>query len=163
MKKRLSLSIIAITLSMVICSSALCNQVEHSAGFGIGLPYGGVTGVNYELGLNDYFAPVVGIGVLPDNIGWNVGARVYYPGREAKVRGRLTALYGTNTLLETSTLGSKDYETEEGFSGGLGVNWRFAEHWAFDADVFVVDSDVPAGYTQEGSDVKGAIGFSYRW
>lgn len=162
MHKKLKLSLATTILFLSICTTAFGNQIEHSVGGGLGLPYGGV-GANYELGLNDFFAPTVGLGWLPENLGWNAGARLYYPGRDSKVRGRLTALYGTNTVLERNVLGNKDYKTEEGFSGGLGLNWRFTDRWAFDADLFVVDQDVPPGYTKEGSDVKISLGFSRRW
>lgn len=148
--------------TVFISSPAQSIELEHVVGGGIGLPYGGI-GANYELGINDYFAPVVGLGLFPENIGWNAGARLYYPGRDAKFRGRLTALYGTNTVLERTVSGNKEYDTDTGLSAGLGINWRFGDRWAFDADVFLVDHDTPPGYTKEGSDVKGALGFSFRW
>jgi len=154
--------IIAVLLIFSFSSvPAFSAELEHVVGAGIGLPYGGF-GVSYELGVCDYFAPVLGVGLLPDNIGWNVGARLYYPGRDAKFRARLTALYGTNTLVEHKH-SNDDYDTETGMSGGVGLNWRFAPHWALDADFFVVENDVPDGYEQEGSDVKIALGCSFRW
>ncbi len=140
---------------------AFSAEFEHVFGTGIGLPYGGL-GVNYELGVCDYFAPVIGLGIIPDNVGWNAGARLYYPGREAKLRARLTALYGTNAVIERE-YSSEDYDAETGLSGGIGINWRFARHWAFDADLFVVDQDIPNGYKEEGSDVKISLGCSFRW
>jgi hypothetical protein len=149
-------------LTLCFTAPAQSREIEHCFGYGIGLPYGGVGG-NYEAGISDYFAPLIAIGFLPDNIGWNLGARLYYPGRDAKFRGRLTALYGTNTLVEKAYWWDTEYETANGFSGGLGFNWRFAKHWAFDADLFAVDQDVPSGYTEEGPDLKISLGFSSRW
>ncbi len=164
MNKNLYLIISALLLTFTFSAPAYSNQLEHVVGGGIGLPYGGGIGGNYEMGVNDYFAPIVGLGSLPENIGWNAGARLYYPGRDAKFRGRLTALYGTNTILETTFAGSKKYDTKTGLSGGLGINWRFGDHWAFDADFFVVDQDIPEGYKQEDSVVAaGSLGFSWRW
>lgn len=162
MNKHFYLIISAFLFTFVFSAPAYSNQLEHVIGGGIGLPYGGI-GANYELGINDYFAPIVGLGLLPEDIGWNVGARLYYPGRDAKFRGRLTALYGTNTLLERTVAGEREYDTDTGLSGGIGINWRFGDHWAFDADVFVVDYDIPVGYEEQGSDVKGSLGFSRRW
>lgn len=152
------------TLLVLACltTPASANTHENVFGFGFGLPYGGL-GVNYECSFNDYLVPLVGIGTLPDNIGWNVGVRLYYPDREAQFRGRITALYGINTLLENRSSAGSDYETETGISAGIGVNWRFGRSWAFDADLFLVNSDVPAGYEEKGSDVKIALGFNYRW
>ena len=145
-----------------LCFSSHASSIENVFGFGIGMPYGGF-GVNYELGLNDYLAPTAGVGYLPDNLGWAVGLRLYYPGRELKFRGRFTALYGTNTLIENKGFFDSEYETETGFSAGIGFNWRFGKNWAFDGDLFIADSDIPTGYEEKGSDVKFSLGLSYRW
>ena len=142
--------------------SANASAIENVFGFGIGLPYGGV-GVNYELGLNDYFAATAGVGALPDNVGWNAGVRFYYPGRNYKFRGRLTALYGTNTVLEREGYYETEYDTETGFSGGIGFNWRFARNWAFDGDLFFADDNVPDGYERKNDGLVVSLGFSVRW
>lgn len=152
--------ILMILIGLTFPGSA--NSIENVFGFGLGLPYGGI-GVNYELSFNDYAVPIVSIGYMPDNVGWNGGIRLYYPGRESKFRGRITGLYGTNTLLEKKSSHSSQYNTENGFSGGVGFNWRFGQSWAFDHDLFFVNSDVPAGYKNEGNTVKISMGFSYRW
>ena len=149
-------------LVTVLCFPAKANSTEHVFGLGFGLPYGGF-GVNYEIGVEDYVAPVGGAGYLPDNVGWNVGARVYFPGRESKFRGRITILFGTNVLLERKGYSKSDYSTEIGASGGIGLKWRFGTSSAFDADLFLVDPNLPAGYRETGSDVKVAFGFSYRF
>lgn len=162
MHKHLYIIIPAFLLTFAFSAPAYCNQLEHVIGGGIGLPYGGV-GANYELGVNDYFAPTVGLGFSHENICWDAGARLYYPGRDAKFRGRLTALYGTNVIREKITLGKKEYDADTGLSGGLGINWRFGNHWAFDFDLFVADRNIPYGYIKQGSDIKGALGFSWRW
>lgn len=62
-----------------------------------------------------------------------------------------------------SDIPTRQLDTDTGLSGGLGINWRFGNRWAFDADLFVTDYNTPPGYTKEGSDVKGALGFSFRW
>ena len=48
MNNNLSILIAILLLSIVVAVPAYSNQIEHSAGPGIGLPYGGVGG-NYEL------------------------------------------------------------------------------------------------------------------
>ncbi len=163
MKKITGFSLIMLFLSSLY-TPVFADDIENVIGFGVGLPYGGF-GINYELGLTDYFAPMIGVGALPDNVGWNVGARLYYPDRSAKFRVRATCLYGTNTLLEERSWwnNEEEYTTDEGISAGFGFNWRFAQSWAFDFDLFYVDSDIPAGYEEKGSDVKFALGFSCRW
>ncbi len=163
-QKKLLIQTVSILLFITaFCVPANANSMENVFGLGIGMPYGGL-GVNYELSLNDYFAPTVGVGSLPENTGWNVGLRLYYPGRDHKFRGRITALYGTNTVLERERNNSdSDYDTETGFSGGIGFNWRFGKAWAFDGDLFFAESDIPEGYEEKGGDVKFSLGFSYRF
>jgi hypothetical protein len=138
------------------------DPLEHLLGFGFGLPFGGI-GVNYELGLNDYIAPTLGVGFVPDNVGWNAGVRGYYPGREYYVRGRVTLLYGTNVILEKEGLSSSDKDTETGFSLGFGVDWRFGERWGLGADLFLADTDVPRGYEKMDNDIFLSLGLSYLW
>lgn len=142
-------------------SSAHAITIENVIGAGFGLPYGGV-GINYELGISDYFAPTAGVGYVTNNAGWAVGARLYYPGRNATFRFRATGLYGTNALLQKNPFEER-YDTQEGFSGGFGFNWRYSDSWAFDADIFVVDVNLPTGYQKKGGDIKGSVGFSVRW
>lgn len=139
------------------------NSIENVLGFGIGLPYGGLLGINYEFGINDYMAPTFGMGLQPDNVGWNAGFRLYYPGRDSIFRGRATVLYGVNTVIETIIEGSESkYDTETGLSGGVGFNWRYHKNWAFDFDLFFVDSDIPEGYEKKGGHIV-SLGFSRRW
>lgn len=165
MEKKTKCFVVMVLCMCVIPSSAFAAELENVIGIGLGLPYGGI-GVNYELGLTDYFAPTFGFGYVPDNVGWNVGARLYYPDRNAKIRGRATILYGTNVLLEKRSWfgGEEEYETDEGISAGLGFNWRYSQGWAFDADVFYTDYEIPQGYEEKvGSEVKLSLGFSSRW
>ena len=162
--KKFLLAIVFIA-SLCFSGTSYSAQIEPVLGFGVGLPYGGI-GVNLELGMNDYFAPFAAVGSLPDNVGWNLGARLYYPGRGARFRGRLTALYGTNALVEKRDYyygGDTQYDTEEGFAAGVGMNMRFSRHWAFDIDLLGADVNLPRGYERKGSDVLLALGFSRRW
>jgi hypothetical protein len=143
-------------------SPAHCDSLDHAIGGGFGLPYGGV-GVNYELGVNEFIAPTFGVGLVPDNLGWNAGVRAYYPGRDYIVRGRLTLLYGTNVILEKEGVSGGDEETDTGLSLGVGVDWRFGEDWGVSADLFVADTDTPRGYEKVDNDIFMALGVSYHW
>jgi hypothetical protein len=122
---------------LVICSALMLSttagaaQMEQVVGIGLGLPYGRF-GVNYEHGLSDWFAPTAGIGRLHDDAYWNIGGRLNYPGRDAKLRGRLTALYGTDATLHREFGGTKALK---GFSGGIGIDWRYSKNWGIGADI----------------------------
>jgi hypothetical protein len=155
-----SVCILLFCLPLLLSTGALAMKPEHVVGLGLGLPYGGV-GVNYELGLNEWFAPTGGLGYYDDDTRWNVGGRFYYPGQTAKLRGRVTLLYGTNATLNNSFTGEK--KALEGFSAGVGVDWRYSSHWAYSFDVFVADPDVPAGANRENNGIVIALGFSRRW
>jgi hypothetical protein len=162
--KKLSVSAVSIFLMLTgLRLSAHAEYPEHVVGAGIGLPYGGDIGISYQLDLNEYVAPTIGIGWLPDNIGWNLGIRAYYPGRDYYVRGRFTLLYGTNSEHEKIGASGSDYKTNSGFSAGVGVDWEFNENWGGCADLFVADIDTPAGYEKHDDDFFLALGFYYRW
>lgn len=158
MKKNI-ISLSIILLLLLAGMPALALDTEHVLGFGYGLPYGGKVGINYEFGLSKYFAPTIGAGYLSGNLGWNVGARLYYPFRDNTVRVRTTALYGTNALLKG---GSRNDETVEDISIGLGVNWRLKKGFNFDADIFYRHYDDIEGY-EGNNDIKPALGISYNW
>ncbi len=143
-------------------TAAKAEPLDHALGFGFGLPFGGI-GVNYELGINDFIAPTLGVGLVPDNIGWNIGIRGYYPGRDHFVRGRVTLLYGTNVILEEEGVSGSDKDTETGLSLGFGVDWRFGERWGLGADLFFADTDVPRGFDKVDNDIFIALGLSYHW
>lgn len=148
--------------ALTVCSQpAMGIEIDQTLGMGIGLPYGGLLGLNYELGLGDWFAPTAGVGLLENSTGWNVGGRFYYPGRKAVVRGRLTALYGTNATLDPGFGGDK--EALEGFSGGLGITWRYSNNWGMAADIFLADVDKPPFTTGDESQLLIALGFTRRW
>lgn len=97
MRKRLYL----ITILAIMCAgiaNAALRESRHVAGPGLGIPYGGL-GVNYEYQKSSVVAPFLGAGITPYDLGWSIGCRVYYPGTHGRLRGRLSALYGTTTIL----------------------------------------------------------------
>ena len=143
-------------LILIASCSAVGSEKSNTVGVGVGLPFGGL-GVNYERQINDYYAFTIGLGALPDNIGYLAGFRLYYPKPDSKFRGRLSVLYGVNTIEQD--VHSDDYETQTGFSAGPGLSWRFNNNWAFDADLFFVDNDVSEGYLEKGSSAKLSLGF----
>ncbi len=161
-KQLIQICFILILPIFVLAAGAKANEFEHNLGIGIGLPYGG-WGLNYEFGATDYFAPTFGIGERRDTQ-WNVGFRLYYPGKSAKFRFRTTFLYGSNTIIKREyPNGRSEYEAREGASAGPGFNWRFGEKWGFDFDFFIVDSDIPDGYEEKSSGNIIALGFVRRF
>ena len=155
-----SADVSADTLNVV--SDPSYSEVEHELGFGYGLPYGSDFGINYELGLTKYLAPTIGVGYLDNNLGWNVGVRLYYPFRNNTIKLRTTALYGTNFVLKG---GARNNETIEDLSIGLGVNWRREKGLNFGVDIFYMFYDDRPRYENNNynNNIKIAIGSSYNW
>jgi len=159
--RRAALAAIAILGVSGLLAPAYAADGKSKVAFGLGLPYGGGVGVNYEHGITDHLAPTLGQGWLPDNFGWNVGLRVYFNDRDATLGWRITALYGVNTLLERP---DGDYETDEGLSAGVGLDWRYGKAWGFELDLFWADVDFDeALYDEYGPEIKISVGWGKRW
>ncbi len=156
-ESRTNVNVGASTLNVITDPSY--GGVEHILGFGYGLPYGGNLGINYELGLTRYLASTIGVGYIDKHLGWNVGARLYYPFRNNTIRVRTTALYGTNFILKD---GPRNNEIIEDISIGLGVHWRREKSFNFDVDIFYLFYDDRPGY-ENNNIIKIAIGSSYNW
>ncbi len=133
---------------------------ENTAGLGFGINYGGAIGFNYEYALTEEIGALAGIGFLPDNIGWAVGARYYFTTSNPDFRLRVSLIYGVVAAFETSS-GKDDYDL--GLAAGFGFNWRFNELWAIDADIFLTDDNVPEGLSEVGPSAKISFGVSRRW
>ena len=156
-------AILIVLMVMGLSFSAHADDAPvHTFAGGLGMPYGGF-GFNYEYALNDVFAPTVGLGYLPENFGWSLGVRLYFPERASAVRGRLSALYGVTTVLEKETVSGTDYKTDNGFSMGVGVDWHFGQFWGLAADIFFAETDTPTGYKEESDDIFLALGVNYRF
>ena len=159
--KPLALVLIAIVVFACIGVGST-HPIKHRYGCGMGLPYGAM-GFNYDMGINDYLSPTCGIGLVSEGVGWNIGARLYYPGPNNRVRGRITALYGTNMLLEDRHTGEdSQYSTELGFSVGVGTVIRLGPSWSLELDLFYINAEIPVGYEEGGTDLAYSFGFSTR-
>ena len=145
--------------------NSTCAESEHLTGLGLGIPYGGF-GANYEYQKSDVLSPFLGAGLTPDGLGWALGCRIHYPGKSSRLRGRVSALYGTTTLQTTYEQRglhvSTHEELKEGWASGLGGEWRFGERWSVDLDLLYLWYDIPEGYESDGSDVKFSLGFRKR-
>ena len=155
----------------VVCILAVCavnpalayegdegDPIPGTFGVGLGLPYGGVGG-NFETGQQTRLS--VGVGWLPDNIGWNVGIKHYFqPLVVGEGSFSISAYYGVNQIQERIYISpyssSHEYDTDTGFSVGLG--WTGDE---IDLGILVPFNDVPAGYEEYGPPVKIYIGYRF--
>mgnify|MGYP000530703033 FL=1 len=126
-----------------------------SIGVGVGIPFGGL-GLNYEYRLNDYAALIMGLGFVPENVGYNAGVRFYYPKPTATFRGRLSVLYGVNAIEDN--IYTDKYETQTGLSVGPGLSWFFSKNLALDVDFLFTNYKASEGFTEKGPSTKISLG-----
>lgn len=131
-------------------------------GLGLGISYG-VIGSNFECSPIEHSALTVGVGIAPGGLGWTVGGRIYFLGKERKFRPRFSILHGTVAILETRYLyGRTDYRTVEGNALGAGFELG-SKKSSFDFDFIVPDFKIPEGYEKYGPPATIAIGYGFHF
>ncbi len=129
-------------------------------GFGYGIPYG-YLGINGEYMLFQYFSLTGALGYSPGGPGWIAGMRIYINEPEKRIRPRISALYGTVSVLTKKYGPEEIYETDQGYAYGLGIEWKFfnsGKH-SLDFDIIMTDYNVPPGYEKKGPKIKFSIGY----
>jgi hypothetical protein len=131
------------------------DPIPSNLGIGIGVPYGGL-GVNYEAGEQTRLS--LGVGRLPQGIGWSIGAKHYLqPPVFGEGRFAVSAYYGVNEVARTgSLLRGYDYETDTGFSVGIG--WSGED---IDIGILYAFNDLPAGYDDYGPLTEFYLGYRF--
>lgn len=129
-------------------------------GFGYGIPYG-YLGLNGEYMLFDYFSITGGLGFSPGGAGWIMGIRIYMNEPSRRIRPRISALYGTVSVLSKRYGPEQTYENDQGYAYGLGFEWKFLDSGkhSLDFDLIMTDYDVPPGYEKKGPSIKFSIGY----
>lgn len=85
-----------------ISNSENIDQKKGSVGAGIGVAYG-VIGINGEYAIHDYVSLSAGVGTtIIAGVGYAVGGRIYAKPLGEKWRPRLSAHYGTNSIIDIS-------------------------------------------------------------
>lgn len=146
--------IVALNVSGPLARAQASNleAVPSRLGLGLGIPYGGI-GLGYETG--GQLSGAAGLGFAGE-LGWNLGGRVYFARPDAaKYNWRLTALFGTNTVLLRETQFADVIDTRHGLSIGIG----FKRRNGFDFDLFFPISSTPPGYSSFGPPIKLALGW----
>ena len=119
-------------------------------GLGYGIPYG-YFGINGEYMLFKYCSMTGGLGYSPGGPGWSMGFRVYINEPSRRIRPRITALYGTVSVLTKKYGPEEMYENDQGYAYGLGFEWKFLQSGkhSLDFDIIMTDYDVPPGYEKK--------------
>lgn len=126
---------------------------------GLGIPFGGGIGGNFEATFGRYFAATIGLGSAEGYLGWSGGVRAYPMGHDRKVNPRLSAYYGTVAILDW---GYGNLETDTGAAYGGGFDWKFQRDQGVEVEILYVDYDAPQGFVRtRGSDVKLTLGYGW--
>ncbi|MBE0568031.1 MAG: hypothetical protein IH621_18905 [Krumholzibacteria bacterium] len=146
----------------LVATSAVASGVVSNAGAGAGLNYGGL-GLNVARAFGAHFAAVAGAGYFSDGRpGWGAGVQVHAPLATPTVLARASVLFGTMRSLHASRAsGGAFEELDHGYSVGPGLLARIGARWWIAGDVFYKVTDPPAGYTDGGSRLCGALGVVY--
>lgn len=170
MNKRIK--ILRLSIFCILCgifSEAYAKDIHHNIGLGIGVPFGGLFGISYELEIdvNDTFS----IGpTLSQSVGWDLGVQFHFLDKNELLRLGLSAWYGSNGYLSREEdEDSDEYDTFKGVTLGGNVRFqlgRLRKH-AIDFHIlYVVSSEFEGdeGYIRDSdSDVVIALGYKYRF
>lgn len=147
------------------------NDGKTSIGPGLGIPYGGLLGVNIAHGITDQLELSGALGLGLDNTGWSIGGRYFFtPAATGDSGFRASLLYGTNGYLEVwectthysssfsySGTCESEYKSFEGLNLGLGWGHRAGESgWNIDLIMILtsgVDDEVDR-LEEQGVDVE---------
>lgn len=129
-------------------------------GFGYGIPYGQL-GLNGEYTLFDYLSMTGGLGYSPGGPSWIMGVRIYVNEPARRLRPRISAMYGTVSVLSKKYGPEETYENDQGYAYGLGFEWKFLDSGkhSLDFDIIMTDYDVPPGYEKRGPRIKFSVGY----
>lgn len=113
-----------------------------SVGVGLGVPYG-VLGVSGDLAVHDHVSLTVGIGTtIFAGVGYNAGAKLFFMPSSRRWRPRVSAYYGTNSMIviEGSTSSAEKFL---GLTLGAGVQRTFGAsgRHGIDLDLMIVTTN----------------------
>lgn len=181
MLRRTCLGMALIALSSTGVAADNTTQEDFSLGFGLGIPYGGLLGVNAAHSLTDQLELSGAVGLGLGDMGWSVGGRYFFtPSSSGDSGFRASMLYGTNAYLEVMECSShyysstceSEFSSYEGLNLGLGWGHRAGESgWNVDL-MFIVTSDVYDEVDRledEGAELEGEstsrvkLSFGYQW
>lgn len=98
---------------------------RNSIGLGFGIPYG-ILGLNLDVNIVQNLNLSIGTGGTEKvGFGYSAGFKYFLSSIEEKLRPRVSAYYGINTVIETEYISSDGSQTETesfaGFSFGAGI------------------------------------------
>ena len=180
-------------LRTLLCGAALAlssitahaseDQRKTSVGLGLGIPYGGVMGMQVAHGITDQLEFSGAIGGWFVDVLWSVSGRYFFtPSSQGDSGFRASLLYGTNASVVTrkcTTYNSygaceSDHESFESFEGlNLGLGWghRAGESgWNIDLIVILtsgmddeIDRLEDKGIEVEEDNSRLKLSFGYLW
>lgn len=140
---------------------------RNSIGLGAGIPYG-ILGLNLDVNIVQNLNLSIGAGGTEKvGFGYSAGFKYFLAPIEEKLRPRVSAYYGINTVVETEYFSSDGSQTEKecsaGFSFGAGIQVMYgkSKRNGFDFDfIFIITSDYDKDYRETPSDKPNIITIS---
>jgi len=140
---------------------------RNSIGLGFGIPYG-ISGLNIDVNIVQNLNVSIGAGGTEKvGFGYSAGFKYFLASIEEKLRPRVSAYYGINTVVETEYFSSDGSQTEKersaGFSFGAGIQVMYgkSKRNGFDFDfIFIITSDYDEDYRESPSDKPNIISIS---
>ncbi|MCC6502585.1 MAG: hypothetical protein IT362_05545 [Deltaproteobacteria bacterium] len=130
---------------------------------GIGIPYGGI-GANAEMRLGRYFAATAGFGSMDGEPAASGGVRFYPLGHDRKVSPRVSAYYGSVTIIDWGIFSDRGRNSDEGMAYGAGLEWQNSTKYSLDFELLYVDYAVREGFTRtDEGDFKFVLGYGWRF
>ena len=148
-------------------------------GFGVGMDYGGIVGLQLEVAPIKHLSLFAAGGYYLYEFGWNLGLKLLFVGKTSKhvFRPFLKGMYGTNSVISAS--GTDEYnKVYKGWTVGVGVELRFGHKkkngFDFDLNVPLRTPDFWEDYTRMHNDpsldvvagpipVAGSFGFHHEF
>lgn len=156
-------------------SKGVQNTPDNSLGIGVGLAFG-VAGFSIDHAVSDRLTLTAAVGALPfvDEPLYSVGAK-FSLSTSTFWQPRISVLYGTNALAESTCSGltcfDPEYTAYEGFSVGIGQRFvlGFDKRHAVDLDFFMpfnsseVEDAITSGRFEETNDGQLKLSIGYRF
>lgn len=122
--RRIFLPVLFSLIIIVITSHSFAREIKpFQVNYGIGIPYGGIPGINLEVKPVKYIGISAGAGYnSPAGFGWGTGAKIYYPLKDGKFRSYLSLHRGVVATINKLD----DIEYNHGIGNSYGIGFQFS-------------------------------------
>lgn len=159
-----SFVVLGLALTMLFLMGSTVMADGNSWGAGIGIPFGGLAGVNLDTNIIGPVDLSLSVGINLSGLGYDIGAKVYLAPEDAKFRPRLSYYYGTNTVVVIQDFWGNivDSDSYNGYTVGVGGSITFGRSRQNGVDfdlLYIVSTEADIEQLEaEGYDTSGMNG-----